>query len=316
MRPILCASLTALAVLAACSGSPAPRDQAQAQISVTPQVAAVDAPDVHRLLKLSDNIYTGAAPSGRQTYAALVELGVRTLVGVDSARPDVEGAAAYGLRYIHIPIGYDEISTEAQLSIVAAMEAKDGPYYFHCHHGKHRGPAAAAVALRADSGCSGRVAREVLVMAETSPDYPGLWRDVQGWMAPAADAPRPQLRSVSEVGSFEGAMARIDRTWDHIELIRNANWQTPEDHPDLVPAQEAALLAQDMATCLSRPPAELRQDADLLQRLRDAVEQTEALQKGLEAQTEEQLVGLEELEQRYDEVKRSCKSCHRNYRNT
>ncbi len=312
MRPILCASLTALAVLTACSGSPTKRSQTQAQVSVSPQLAAVDAPDIHRLLKLSDNIYTGAAPSGRATYAALAELGVRTLVCVDSARPDVEGAAAYGLRYLHIPIGYDEISSQAQLTIVAAMEAKDGPYYFHCHHGKHRGPAAAAVALRADSGCSGRVGREVLVLAETSPDYPGLWRDVQSWTAPSADTPRPQLRSVAEVGSFEGAMARIDRTWDRIKLIRKAGWQTPQDHPDLVPAQEAALLAQDMATCLRRPPAALRQDADLLQRLRDAVDHADALEKGLKAET----VDLAELELRYDEVKQSCKSCHRNFRNT
>ena len=48
--------------------------------------------------------------------------------------------------WIHIPIGYDGIPLESEAAIVRAMKETEGPVYFHCHHGLHRGPAAAAIA--------------------------------------------------------------------------------------------------------------------------------------------------------------------------
>ena len=308
MRLIPVVALFALA--AACMG---PQEQAsplaRVQVSSKPKVKVMETEGIHHLMQLSENIYSGAAPEGAESFAALRDLGVRTLVCVDSARPDVEGAAAYGLRYLHIPIGYDGIAPSQQLALVAAMEEQDGPYYFHCHHGKHRGPAAAAIALRADSGCDGATARHVLELAETSTDYPGLWRDVQGWTAPAADAPRPAVGPFAQVSDFEGAMAAIDRTWDRVKLAHAADWGVPEGHPDLVAANEVQALLEGLEAGLRHPPQELMTDAEFLRRMDDAVRVARALRSGLG-----EAASGDELEARYSELASSCKSCHRDYR--
>ena len=84
---------------------------------------------------------------GPKDCAELARLGVKTIVNVDGATPKLEMAQKYGLDYIHIPIGYDGITAEQSAAMVRVMREREGPFYFHCHHGKHRGPTAAAVAL-------------------------------------------------------------------------------------------------------------------------------------------------------------------------
>jgi len=51
------------------------------------------------------------------------------------------------MRYIHVPIAYSGLSREQEIRIASAISGAEGPLYLHCHHGKHRGPAAAATAL-------------------------------------------------------------------------------------------------------------------------------------------------------------------------
>ena len=41
------------------------------------------------------------------------------------------------------PIGYDGVPREQALRMIKAVQVAKGPVYFHCHHGKHRGPAGA-----------------------------------------------------------------------------------------------------------------------------------------------------------------------------
>ena len=57
--PILASAVALAAVLAACGSSPVQPQPARAKISVAPQLAMLDEPEVHRLIKLSDNIYSG-----------------------------------------------------------------------------------------------------------------------------------------------------------------------------------------------------------------------------------------------------------------
>jgi protein tyrosine phosphatase (PTP) superfamily phosphohydrolase (DUF442 family) len=116
-------------------------------------VSRVADDNIEGLLELEDGIYTGAAPADAAAFAALAELGVNTVVCVDSVQPDVGLAAEYGLSYIHIPVDYDEINEHALLSIKRMIvERPDDVFYIHCHHGKHRGPAVAAIAWRQRSG--------------------------------------------------------------------------------------------------------------------------------------------------------------------
>ena len=93
---------------------------------------------------------------------------------------------------------------------------------------------------------TGKEALSILVRAGTSKDYTGLWRDVEAYTPPPADAELPELVEVAEVGSFTAAMAQVDRAFDNLKLCRDAKWTVPPDHPDLVPAQEALLLQEGL----------------------------------------------------------------------
>src|SRR5262249_15241787 len=153
-------------------------------------------------------------------FASLAKMGIRTVISVDGARPAVDAAHAHGLRYIHIPIGYDGVPTRAAAALARAVREAEGPIYIHCHHGKHRGPAAAAVACIAARNVSGIDALQILELAGTGKEYPGLWRDVVACTAPSADEKPPELVEVAEVDSLAAAMAGVDRHWDNVKLCR------------------------------------------------------------------------------------------------
>ena len=63
-------------------------------------------------------------------FAALASMGIRTLVSMDGARPDVDGARRHGLRYVHIPVGYSgmEPGSIAQLAAVAEAAVVGRPH--------------------------------------------------------------------------------------------------------------------------------------------------------------------------------------------
>lgn len=201
-------------------------------------------PGIHNLNRISAHIYSGSEPHGDEGLASLQKLGIKTVVSVDGAKPDVELARKFGLRYVHIPFGYSGIPATAGQSLTRVMRDTQSPVYIHCHHGQHRGPAAAAVACVAAGELASRDRLEILVQAGTSKDYAGLWRDVAAFVPPLADAVLPELVEVAEVGSFAAAMAQIDRHFDNVKLCQAASWQVPLDHQDLVPAHEALLVAE------------------------------------------------------------------------
>ena len=111
-----------------------------------------DPPGVHNLYLLGTNLYSGSTPEGDAGFQALAELGVKTIISVDGAQPDAARAKNFGIRYVHLPYGYDGISTNLQLQLAKAGETLPGPFYVHCHHGKHRGPTAVAVMCMANGG--------------------------------------------------------------------------------------------------------------------------------------------------------------------
>src|SRR4051812_12165364 len=95
--------LLLVAVLAAgCSGGRRPEP-------VPTPPAVVDLPGVHNVLRLNDRLYSGSSPEGDGGFQSLQGLGVRTIITVDGARPEVERARKHGMRYVHLPIGYDGV---------------------------------------------------------------------------------------------------------------------------------------------------------------------------------------------------------------
>src|SRR5437868_1319905 len=119
-----------------------------------PEIKPINAHGIENAYALSRNLFSGSAPEGDEGFDALQKLGIKTIITVDGALPDVERAHAHGMRYIHLPHGYDGIPPQTQLQLIKAVETAGGPIYIHCHHGKHRGPVAAAVVCMAEKNWS------------------------------------------------------------------------------------------------------------------------------------------------------------------
>ena len=268
----------------------------------------VEDPRLAAVLRAGPRIYSGAVPVGAEAFQALAELGVTTVVCVDGARPDVDAAAAVGLRYFHVPIGYDGVDDEARAAIVRILQETEGPIYFHCHHGHHRGPAAAAVALRA-LGADAETARAFLVAAGTSPDYPGLWRDVACFVPPSpGEVAEARLTAVAEVEDFAAGMARLDRLWDGVRILADAGWTTPLDHPDLDPDHQPVLVRQALEACAEAAPERWAAEEEFRRQMRRAVERAFALEAAA-------AVGdAARADTAFRALKRTCMSCHDAYR--
>ena len=93
-------------------------------------------PGLHNVHQAATNVYLGSEPHGEEAFAELQKLGVTTIVSVDGAQPDVAAASKFGIRYVHIPIGYDGIGTDAAKSLTRVARDIESPIYVHCHHGK------------------------------------------------------------------------------------------------------------------------------------------------------------------------------------
>src|SRR5882757_8959774 len=95
---------------------------------------------LHNVYRINDKLFSGSSPEGEEGFRSLKEMGVLTVISVDGAKPDVARARKFGLRYVHIPIGYDGISRPQTLRLAKAVRDLPGSVYLHCHHGKHCGP--------------------------------------------------------------------------------------------------------------------------------------------------------------------------------
>ena len=268
----------------------------------------LDQSPVDKMLKLTDELYSGAEPKTDEAYAELARLGVKTIVNVDGATPKLDMAAKYGLEYIHIPIGYDKVAPEEAAAMVRVMRERQGPFFFHCHHGRHRGPAAAAIALMESTGCSAEEGIQVLVEAGTSEGYPGLWRDVRNFQSPAADAVLPELVAVAEVSDLEAAMAKLDRTWDEMKLIQKAGFLSTAEHPDLDPHNVARILRESIEASAHMTDPQLAADALYQEEMKKALEGARALEAALNEDR------LADAQAPFDVVRLSCKACHIEFR--
>jgi cytochrome c556 len=282
------------------------QDSAAALQEILPEM-----PGLHNLMQLSDDIFSGSEPVGEAAFASLQTLGVQTIVSVDGATPDIDLAQKYGIRYVHIPFGYDTIPLTAQLSLTRAARQSKVPLYIHCHHGKHRGPAAAAIVCRARGLVDSAGALKIMENAGTSRDYKGLWRDVEFYTVPSDETELPQLEEVAKVESLPAAMARIDRNFDHLKLCAATDWQTPADHPDLSAIQEALQLKESLHEAsrrLSEKPHAAEYDATFRTWLTESNNVAQALHESLQANDHKTATAA------FMSLQKNCRQCHAAYR--
>jgi protein tyrosine phosphatase (PTP) superfamily phosphohydrolase (DUF442 family) len=282
-----------------------------------PGVKPLEAPGIHNLFALGTNVFSGSTPARAEGFAALAKLGVKTIISVDGAQPEVELARQHGLRYVHLPHGYDGISTNLQLQLAKAARVLPGPIYVHCHHGKHRGPAAAAVICLADQGWNKAQAEAFLVAAGTATNYAGLYEVVREFQRPTEEqlaAVSADLPETAQVSGLVEAMVLIDERWEHLKAVRAAGYRAPPQHPDIQPANEAVILWEHYRES-RRLPETIAHGPDLIKRF----EQAE-----LEAQEAERLLRMfavaakpehkPQLDRTFDALAKSCSTCHQAFR--
>lgn len=276
----------------------------------TPQAVAVtNCPNV---FQVTPRIYSGAEPAGEAGFAELARLGIKTLISVDGAEPAVELARKYGLRYVHLPVGYDAIPSNRVVELVFAATEVPGPIYVHCHHGKHRGPAAVAVICLSVEGWSQAQAKQWLKQAGTSPEYRGLYRAITEFEPPTAS----QLRSVQSLpeiakrSSLVEQMVALDQHWELLKQIHGNGWKVPSQHSDLRSDQEATLLWEHL-----RELQRLPENADRPVDYRDKLEASEQAAQALRSALAVPQATIESLETPFQDLNKSCSSCHKVYRN-
>jgi protein tyrosine phosphatase (PTP) superfamily phosphohydrolase (DUF442 family) len=281
-------------------------------------IKSLDLLGVHNAFKIGPRYYSGSAPEGDAGFAALSAIGVKTIITVDGAQPDVETARRHGIRYIHLPHGYDGVSTNAEIQIQKAVATISGPIFFHCHHGKHRGPAAAAIACIATEGWTPERADQWLHLAGTDTNYAGLYRTVEQFrpLTQEALAAIPEeMPERARVSGLTDAMVAIDASWDALKTARNANYVPPADHPDLDPANEAVILTEHFREVARLEDAKWKgaafmEAASAMERLGSEVA---ALLRQRRNGTSPELNGR--LDRVLDGINRSCASCHHDFRN-
>ncbi len=287
------------------NGQSAAQPATQAQ-SKQPRPSLTDAkptdfPGVHNVVMYSPNLYSGGVPEGEAGFGSLKALGIKTIISVDGAQPEVEPAKARGMKYIHLPIGYNWMDKERTLQISKAIEQglMRGPVYVHCHHGKHRSAGAAGAAAVTLGLLSKDAATAKMKVSGTAPDYAGLFRCV----AVADDFPEHY-----RTGGMVNTMVEVDETCDHLKLIEKAGWAAPKDHPDLVPAAEAGRLSDLFRTV--RDDADVKSHpAEVSEWLGRASAEAGAVEAAIVAGKP-----ATEISERFKAVTQSCKGCHGKYR--
>lgn len=273
-----------------------------------------DYPGIHNAVAYHDRFISGSQPEGDAGFDTLAGMGVRTIISVDGAVPEVDKAAARGIRYIHLPIGYNGFDEKRKLELVRATRdaLRDGPVYIHCHHGKHRSAGAAACVAVSLGWLAPDDAVARMKVSGTAPNYKGLYAAASTATVlgtPVLDAVLASFPSVSKPSGFVHAMTELDEVVDHLKVLDKGGWTTPAEHPDLVPAAEAGRLADLYRHLLDTTYAKRKSD-DFRARLCQAHDDAQALETLLSASNPDPAAAAA----RFKPVLAACKDCHAAHR--
>lgn len=273
-----------------------------------------DYPGIHNAVAFHDGFISGSVPEGDEGFDTLAAMGVKTIISVDGSAPEVEKAAERGIRYIHLPIGYNGFDEQRRIELTRATRDAmlEGPVYLHCHHGKHRSAGAAACVSASLGWISPEEGVARMKVSGTAANYTGLYAVAgNATVLPASviDAAPAEFPSVSRPSSFVQGMVDVDHAYKHLKLIEKAGWMTPADHPDLVPAAEAGRLA-DLYRDLQATSYVQGKPEEFMSMMRESHASARILEDLLIAREFDPVA----LTAQFKIVSASCKTCHVKYR--
>jgi len=266
----------------------------------------------HNAHRVTDKLLSGDQPVGDAAFKALADAGVKTIISVDGAAPDVEAAKKYGVRYVHLPIGYDSVPAERGREIAKALAELPGKIYLHCHHGKHRSASAVAVACVYNGSLKPEDAEPVLKTFGTGANYKGLWqsaRDARPLEPSVLEKLEVKYVERAKIPELAEAMVKVDQHWDHIVALQKNGWQVLKDHPDLDPPHEA-LQVQEHLHEIGRMPDQKERPEDFHRMLKENEARVVVLRGLLAAKP----VNREAADAAFKLAAASCKECHVEYR--
>jgi protein tyrosine phosphatase (PTP) superfamily phosphohydrolase (DUF442 family) len=313
---LLAVSLLSLLALGCGHEQDAVPSAIQRAIPAEPEkVAAEHLPNPWRI---HPKVISGGLPEGDAAFKELADLGVKTVISVDGARPDVATAKKHGLRYVHMPHGYDGVPELRAKELAKAVRDLPGPIYIHCHHGKHRSPAASAVACVGAGLITSDSALAVLKAAGTSENYRGLYQSAEAAKT-LDDALLNELQveypETVKVPPIADAMIEIEHAHDHLKSLAANSWQMLKDQPALDAAHEALLLREHY-TELARTDEAKQQFAGFQKMLTDseatALELETLLSDWTKAGKPEP--PPEAIGKAFTAVTQSCATCHKAHR--
>ena len=120
--PCVAAAAAAAVLFATACNTPTPAPTVPAV--APPVVAATKAehlPGLHNVVAYTPTVIGGGQPEGEEGLVTLKGMGIKTVVSVDGATPDVATAEKLGLQYVHLPISYDTVTPERQQQLALAL---------------------------------------------------------------------------------------------------------------------------------------------------------------------------------------------------
>ena len=239
---------------------------------------------LHNLFQIGTALYSGSRPEIAQDYEELRRLGIRTIVSVDGAVPQVEMARESGIRTVHLPLGYDGVSHQAQAALAQVIKTCESPIYIHCHHGKHRGPAAAAICGILTEAINRTESLQFLSAAGTSQDYAGLWQSVKDFNPQQKWEPVELKESIPPVG-LNARMVTLEKRYQRLKQESNSLKSSERD-------RLVSLLQQDFKEAARLELAD--------QELSRQLEETSNLIQILKTNAAN----------RFEVVEKNCQACH------
>ena len=278
---------------------------------------------LHNVVAFHEGVLSGSVPEGDAGFDTLQALGVRTILSVDGALPDVDRARARGMRYVHLPIGYDGFDDARKVELARAVRDLPRPIYIHCHHGKHRSAGATATVAVALGWLTPELAADRMKVAGTAAGYTGLWSCTANAVPLAAaviDAAPADFPERTTPTSLVAAMVEIDEVHDRLKRVQKAGWRAPNDHPDLAPLADAGRLADlyrlldDDARLTDVAPAERAVVREWLVREGLAAARLEGLLEAMDASVPDRAALNLRADASLALLGASCKACHQQHR--